>query len=222
MMDSHYSALQETVFWAVGGVLALAALIAGVNIFLGVRSFARDKTAIQAELEGAIAERLADVESTLTAASRSASQALESSSALRIKEFSDTMSARLDALGKSTTESIDRKVSSLKGDVDSINLASAIAKADNSIDDGRLDYGLWMLASAIDLTETASGGSVYLSDVIGKINKALDKASHTDIQPDTSAKLIKSLGKIESSYEHEAEIAKERIIRIRSNVPPAV
>ena len=65
-MRSYDQRLLATVYWALGGLVALGAVLIGFGWFANFRVYERDKAALRQELLGVIASRLAESESHLS------------------------------------------------------------------------------------------------------------------------------------------------------------
>ena len=139
LMQTHYGALASTVQWAVGGVLALAALVVGVNIYLGAVSFNKEKKLIRSELKIVIKNGLAEVKDSL-----------ESLLATARKELDDTNLERSQKLQTDVEGRIDQKINGLNSKIElqarkhaGLELQTVIHEAEGSRKSGYLDYSMW-------------------------------------------------------------------------------
>lgn len=95
----------DTVYWALGGTFVLAGLLLGFGWLANFKVYERDKSAMKAELEAAIAVKLGEIESTISA---------------RMAEIADLLAAQTRESTAQSEKAIKGSLSTLSGRVFSL------------------------------------------------------------------------------------------------------
>ena len=225
VVQSYQDKFLLTVYWALGTLATIAALLVGFGWFANFRVYERDKAALNQELRSLIETELQKQRQIVESAIAEARSAVPD----LVRRASDSMSSSIHNEMASLKEELERKIDSLAARLQASSTSSSKRDANLELGIGELERTQWLdkgvVANALRKSRQILELSISM-EISWRVSRALDfiqedlavmlkKGSPTPPDADDISQLMKLLEKVGPEHGIIVSSIKDRLSKMR-------
>ena len=198
LLAQHYEALEDTVRWAIGGVLALVALVAGVNALLSRSVLGKELETIRKEVDLSIKGAKSELED----------------------ESRRIVTQNLIAIEDRLRSDLKTYITKYSHDLMKIRFDSKMDQLKHIYNGGDKSYVLERLSELLSDYKDAYISDIYVSPLLLNISEIINNSESMSITPKATSDVLEAVAPLrEGKYAHEVEGIETAIRELRKPRP---
>ena len=211
--------LFSTVYWSLGTLAAIAALLVGYSWWNNSRNYDRDKTSFEREVKSLLTEATTRTAEEQRTSIQSRLDALETKSAERARDSETKLSDRLKAASEESNKQTSAQLAALKAtvvglrkEINKFHLERQLQERSKSLSNGSFRNALQDSVTALEMA-IKIGDEYEIGNVLDAVSEDITSIlSGKDLPIDNFliGQLIEALDSVKGSHAHAAAVMKTK------------